>query len=542
MSELDKPIGRVWRRLRFQRFLSALVWCWGASLALVALALIVVKVTQPAMPGEAWWPFAVAGVVGLMVAAVIALVSGPGRIDAAVAIDRAFHLSERLSTALTLPADLVESAAGRALWNDAAKHVADLDVGSAFGPKLPRLAWVPLVPALVAVGVLFVPPLTQLQALARTPDRLDKALVVEQTKTLGKKIASQRKEIEKTKFPEADKVLAQIEKATEDLAKAPPAQKDKALVELNKMTDALKDRQKQLGSPEQINRQLAQLKDNASQGPADKFAKDLAKGDFAKAAKELKALRDKLSSGKMTEAEKKALKEQVGEMAKQLQKLANLEERKAQLEEARKNGGLSPKQFEQEMAKLDEQAKSLQKLQQMAAQLGEAHEQMQKGDMKKAADTLGMTEKQLAEMAKNLQELEALDGAMADLQDAKNGMTGDGMNSFGEAPDGMSRGSGGRRNGRNGFDRGRGQGDRPEAPDKTAQYTTKVKPQITKGKAIAQGTAPPNAPIKGRSVIDVQGEMATSAGNAADALSNQKVPRSIEKHIRGYFDQVNKGK
>ena len=44
----------------------------------------------------------------------------------------------------------------------------------------------------------------------------------------AKKIASQRKEIDKTKFPEADKLLAQIEKTADDLAKAPPAQKDKA--------------------------------------------------------------------------------------------------------------------------------------------------------------------------------------------------------------------------------------------------------------------------------------------------------------------------
>ena len=79
-------------------------------------------------------------------------------------------------------------------------------------------------------------------------------MVAEQTKALGKKIASQRKELDKTKFAEADKLLAEIEKAADDLAKAPPAQKDKALVELNKLTDALKERQKQLGSPEQVNR------------------------------------------------------------------------------------------------------------------------------------------------------------------------------------------------------------------------------------------------------------------------------------------------
>lgn len=542
MQELDKPIGRVWRRMRFQRFLSTLVWSWAAALALVAVAIAVEKLTDRTILGADWIPFAVAGGLGLIVAVGIAAFGGPSRVDAAVAIDRAFHLHERLSTALTLPLALLDTPTGRALLNDAVHHVKDIDVRPAFGPRWPRLAWIPLVPAGLAVALVFVRPLSEMRVQAKPTDRVEKKVVAEQTKALGKKIASQRKEIDKAKFPEAEKILAQIEKATDALAKAPPARKDKALVELNKLTDALKDRQKQLGSPEQVNRQLQQLKDLANMGPADQFAKNLAKGNFMKAAQELKKLQEKLKSGKLTESDKKALKEQLAEMAKQLEKLAGLEDRKKQLEEARKNGGLSEQQFKQEMDKLKEQSKNLQKLAQMAGKLNQAREALEKGDMKKAAETLGMTENQLNEMAKNLQELESLDGAMADLQDAKNGMTGDGMNSLGESLEGM--GANGRRmgNGRNGSGRGRGSGDRPEAPDQTAEYTTKVKQQLQKGKAFATGTAPPTAPIKGHSVIDVQGEIAAATGNAADALSNQKVPRNVEKHIKMYFDQINKGK
>ena len=128
----------------------------------------------------------------------------------------------------------------------------------------------------------------------------------------------------------------------------------------------------------------------------------------------------------MTEAEKKALKEQLGEMAKKLNDLANLEQRKKQLEEARKNGGLSQQQFEREMEKLNEQSKGLKQLQQLASKLGEAQEALQKGDTKKAAEALGMTQQQLQEMAKQLEEMQSLDSAMADVQDAKNGMDGDG--------------------------------------------------------------------------------------------------------------------
>ena len=114
--------------------------------------------------------------------------------------------------------------------------------------------------------LLFAPAWVPRLAQAKTSDRLDVKAIAKQTEVLTKKIASQRQEIDKEKFPEADKLLAKIEKKADKLAKAPPAGKDKLMVELNALTDALKDRQKQLGSPEQVNRQLQQLKEMASQG------------------------------------------------------------------------------------------------------------------------------------------------------------------------------------------------------------------------------------------------------------------------------------
>jgi len=542
VRELEKPIGRVWRRLRFQRFLAATVWCMGGSLLVLAGVLAVTRGLHYRLLGPEWLPFAIAGGVGLVVAGLVALVSGPSRVDAAVAIDHVFRLNERLSTALTLPGELLETSAGRALLADAIKHVSDLDIATEFAPKLPRRAWLPLIPAALAAALVFVPTeWVQSRASARSAGAADKQVISHQTKVLLKKISSQRKDLDKSQFAETDKLLADIEKAADNLAKAPPGQKDKALVDLNKLSDALKDREKQLGSPEQVRRQLQQLKDMASSGSGNDFARDLARGDFQKAADELKKLQEKLLGGKMTEGEKKALKEQISEISKQLQKLANLDERRKQLEAAQKNGGLTKEQFEREMAKLDEQAKNLQKLQQLANRLDQAQQQLDKGNMQKAAEALGMGQQQLQDMAKQLQEMESLDSALADLQDAKNGMTGDQMNQLGEALGqfGTDRNN---RAGQNGLGRGRGRGDRPEAPDATASYNTKVAQQYKKGKAIVEGTSPFNRPMKGLSVIDVQGEVGGVEGLNAEALTNQKIPKNVEKHIRGYFDQINKGK
>ncbi len=515
---------------------------------MATVVLAVERLGGVSIPGPIWWPFAAALALAVAASVVAAITRGPNPTDAAVALDRAFGLNERLSTAITLPEELRETPAGRALIADAIRHVNDLDVASRFGLTLPKRAWVPLIPLAIAGMVLLGPEWSKRVAAARSPDvattETEKKSVTKQSTALAQKAADRRKEMDKEKFAEAERLLAQVEKAAKDLAKAPPAKKDQAMVELNKLTDALKDRQKQLGSPEQVNRQLQQLKQMSNDGPGDQFAKDLAKGDFAKAADELKQIREKLASGKMTAKEKEALKQQVADMAKQLEKLASLDKRKEQLAEAKKNGGLSQEQFDKEMAKLNEQAKGLENLKKMAAQLDQAQKALAAGDTKKAAEALGVSEQKLSQMAKDLQEMQSLEGALADLQNAKAGMSGegeDGGNQFGDGFNQLGQGNGMNRNPGQGRGRGIGDGPRAEAPDNVANYNTRTKNQYGKGSVMIEGTAPPTAQTKGTSQITIQGEVeAASNGTSSDALTNQKIPKSVEKHIRGYFDQINK--
>jgi hypothetical protein len=541
VRELDKPIGRVFRRLRTQRFLAAFVWALAGFLAVATVVLAVDKLYKP-LPGPDWLPFAIAGGLSFLTALAVAIWSGPSRVDAAVAIDRAFGLNERLSTTITLPEDMKATPAGRALVTDTVKHVADLDVADRFGLKLPRRAWAPLIPALIASLFIFAPEWTQkiVKATSSTSEtKIDREVVSKKSGAFEQRIAAMRKDMDKDKFAEADKLLAEVQRVAGEMAKAPPAEKDKALMAFNKMTDAVKDRQRALGSPEALNRQLQQLKESpGSDGPASEFMKDLAKGDFEKAAKDMKSLQEKLASGKMTEPEKKQLKEQLQAMSKQLKQLANLDERKKQLDKAKESGGLSQQQYDKEMQKLEQQKQNLQNLQKLAEQLQKAGEQMSKNDLKKAAEQLGMSQKQMEEMAQQMQELQSLDSALAELQDAKDGMTGDQLNQLGQGMDQFGMGKNKNQMGRGG--RGQGQGARPEAEDDTAMYSTKAKGQVGKGKAVLEGFAPPSKQVKGQSVIPISGEAETTAGAASDALSGQKVPKSVEKHVRAYIDSLNK--
>src|SRR5262249_2176776 len=155
---------------------------------------------------------------------------------------------------------------------------------------------------------------------------------------------------------------------------------------------------------------------------------------------------------------------------------------------------------------------------QLANKLSQAQEALQKGDAKKAAEAMGMSQQQLAEMSKQLEEMQSLDNAMADVQDAKNGMSADSMNQLGDDLNRLGMNFSMRRGNGNGFGRAQAQGDRPEAPDETSLYSSKVQQQIKKGKAVAQGFTKPGKTVKGESVIDIQAEIEAGTGAAADAL------------------------
>jgi len=547
VREFDKPISKAWRRMRFQRFLTALVWCWAVGLLVVAGTIAFEKLSDRTLRGPDWAPFAIAGGLGFLVAAGIGLFSGATRVDAAVAIDREFALNDRLATTLTLPEELHATPAGRALIADTLAHVGNLDIGSKFGLALPHRAWVVLMPAALAVGLLFAPSLSESRAGILGPkpsETVDKEVAKKQMQAIAKSMAEKKKQAEAQGLStETQKILAEVQKSAEKLAKTPPREKEKAMVELNKLQNALKDRQKQVGNAEQIARQLEQMKEAANNGPADEFAKDLAKGDYQKAAQEMKQLAQKLKDGKLTEPEKKQLAQQLNDMKKQMDKLANMEQRKKQIEEAMKSGAISKEEAQKQLDKIAEQQKGLQKMADMAQQMQKAADAMAKGDTKAAADALGMSQQTLEDLAKQAQELESLDAALADLQDAKDGMSGNGPNQLGDRMGGMNGLGMGNRPSNNGqgLGRGRGQGDRPEAEDKTAFHNTKTKGQLGKGAAVVEGRGPVGKQMKGVDLIEAQGVVEASAVEQAEALSNQKIPKTVKQHAIKYFDAVRKG-
>jgi hypothetical protein len=133
MADLEKQVHRVWRRLNLQRFLNILIWCWAGSLVLNLAWITAEKFWGPWI--DPWWISLTSSLgLGVLVAGIIWYCTRESSVEAAIALDQAFGLKERVSSTLTLPGELRESPAGIALVTDALKRVTTLDVREKFGP------------------------------------------------------------------------------------------------------------------------------------------------------------------------------------------------------------------------------------------------------------------------------------------------------------------------------------------------------------------------------------------------------------------------
>jgi hypothetical protein len=117
-------------------------------------------------------------------------------VDAAVELDRAFDLRERVSSTLTLPDELRTTPAGSALIADACKRVEAVDVRERFGIEVPRTAWLPLVPGiLVFVVATFVDLGKSDSVQAKTAaSSKEREQVQKSTKVLSQRLEKQKQE------------------------------------------------------------------------------------------------------------------------------------------------------------------------------------------------------------------------------------------------------------------------------------------------------------------------------------------------------------
>jgi hypothetical protein len=420
VSLLHRQVARVHRRLVLQTFLNWLAWCWAGAVLLAAGWFLAQPYLIDAPPG--WLRWAITGGLigaGTLMAVVLSFIRGPSRLAAALSLDSAFGLKERVTTSLTLAPEQEASPAGQALLADVNHRINDLDVGSRFPVRIGwTAALVPAGAALLALVAVFYQPI---KSQARTTGRSEgtepaaNAVDIDRKMQQLKKTIAEKKPADQPKSEELERFIGELDK----LASRPRDTKEQIRERVKEMTaleDQMKLREKEMaGKARSLKEQLRRLDVSTQKdgdGPAKDLKEALAKGDLNKAKEEIERLNKRLQNHELTEKEQEQLRRQLQDMKEKLQRLAEAKNKEQELKAA----NLDPATLKKELQKEKQRLGDLNKL---AEQLGKCEKCLKEGDMEAASRSLGELAKKLDGMDLENQELQDLREQLARLQDAK---------------------------------------------------------------------------------------------------------------------------
>ena len=557
MNDVSKQATRARRRLNFFSFMHVLSWALFAGLIVAVIGLLVPKVwylpfLESQQHHDAWVASWIIGgcVLSLIVAGALAARKFVDTKTAAIEVDGRFGLKERLSSALSIDATTAETEVGQALLKDADRSADVIDVRDQFKFQRAKSLALPLIPIALLFAITFLPNAV-LKEAAASEATVEIESVKKAVKEMQKKIEKKRKALEAVGLKDALADLDSLQRKFDSLDPENLPNKKQALVKLNDIKKKIEDRQKELGGSKDLKNSLQKLKDVGS-GPAKKVAEAMAKGDMKMAAKAVKDLAEKLKSGKMSEAEKKKLANDIKQLAREFEKIqkqhqAKKEQLKKDIQKAMKQGDANKAaKLQAKLDEMEKQKRQMDKFKKMAQKMKACANCMKKGggkpkagqkpngekgeqgeakqkDLEDAAKDLEDLAKEMEQMQEELKEMEALEDLEKDIREAKGGMNG----KDGDDPK-WSKNSNGK---------GRGAGDRERETDKTGKYKSRVKGKLQKGQTVVTGDADGNN-ITGRSTSEVRDIVRKSMSDKTDPLENQVLPKSQRDHAKEYFEKL----
>ncbi len=504
-----------------------------------------------------------AGAVAVLLAAVLAALRVPNRMQVAVLIDGRLGAKERFSTALALASsDDPFALAAEAEAHAAAKH---LDIRGHF-PVRPSLHWVgPAATWAVAAAIFFLmPAIDVLGNQARNQANQQNAAALAQAKTDVEKAAARVKAlVQEANVPQLAMDLDQIGELSPE--QKPADVRRQAIKKLGKLGDRLRELQKNqknagLGDAKNM------LKDLRGSPEAfdNKLNRALAQGDFAGAAKMIRDALEKLNSGKLSDAEKQALGKQLSDLADQAGKIGDPDKQVADMlgrqgmdsatakklagmseqdvRNALKKQGLSDEQIDKMMEKMSQCRNGAQSCQKLAQQLGECNlpgSGLNPNGLISLSDSLDDLGQQQAGEMSLADALSEMEGAIARLGegDCQGGMPGAGE---GEGDpngpgiwvpsdaDGTGMGPGG--------GRARAWGARATGnPEEVGLKGTGVRNKPTKDNEIIGSWLVKGQQVRGESKRKLTTAVQASKDAAAEAIRESKIPRKYEGAVRKYF-------
>jgi hypothetical protein len=420
LHQIDAKLAAARRRQMLQLWLDALPTCL-ALLLLAATAWYLAAPWLALLKLDPWLTAGSALALSLVASIAWSLWRRPSRAAAALAVDRAFNLRERITTIVSLRPDQRSSPAGHALLAETRKHVEALNVPERFPIHLPRRE------IAAPLGGLLAMILASFFALGprpATPVVPPKEEVKQQLPPFNLEALRKENEERKQRLKDLDsEQLAELAQEFDKLlsqADKPMDQKELQLKiqELTRLNEQLKKRQEELAKSVDMKRQLRNdpaLK-NPEEGPAKALQQALSQGDMKKAEEELKKLMEKLQKDALKPEEKEQLQKQLKELS---QKLGAVAQQKQRLENLAKSNA-DPETKQREMDQIQKDIAQMKDLEEMADKLAKAQQALKDGRRDEALAAL----KELAEdlkgeelSAEELAELQKLEIDLEELQE-----------------------------------------------------------------------------------------------------------------------------
>jgi len=478
------------------------------------------------------------------------LINQPSRMQAALLLDQRLKLNERFSTTIAMAKsrDPFAQAACREA-RQAAQHIRP----ERYFPIKPPKFWLYAISVWLIVGtlVLLVPQKDLLGFLKKKQEQREQAKQVELAqKEINQTTSLVKLAVKQLGDPELNAELAAF--AEMPKGAKPDIAKRQAIRKLGDISDKLKKMQSKMqpGSIKLMQQMLRQLR-GMPNSFSQKLRLALAKGDLAQASSLLRQFQKQLLEGKLSGEQQKALSRQLQDLANQLQDLARKNEQlEAELEKLGLDKKLTKLNEEQLRKALQQQGLSPEKIEQLLQKMTACRMAGSKcSAMGKAMAACGgsgmggLSADDLAALTEQLDELDAirqqimLTQATLDEIERSIGCLGQGMcqgiGCHGPFREGLAQkfGSG---------TGGPGCGYGPRASDESDETSTKktsVKNKSGQGPVIAswyfKGTQ-----IKGQAKRDFSEVIQAGRDSAAEAISENQIPRKYEESVKKYFGQL----
>jgi len=544
---LEGKVRRVWLRCSINLLLKATGRLLTAAGIIAALTILVERLLAFSVINSVIiWSFAGAMTVLILL---LWLFRQPSRMQVSLLLDERLRLHERFSTTLALANS--KDPFANAACSEARETARHVNLQGHFPIRASR-CWIYVVSTwLIAVMlILFMPQKDLLGFLRKQRQQEERAQQTQQAKVDIEQAANPVKlAVKQLGEPELADALSKLEQMPKDAK--PQDVKRQAIRKLGSLSEQIKKMQSdmQLESVNLMQRMFKQLR-GSPDVLSQKLRLALAKANFADASNLLNQLQKQLAEGKLSQQQQKDLSKQLQSLAKQLQELAQKnEEFEKELEKlglSKKLAKLSDKQLRQSLQKQGLAAEKIEELLRRAAAfrsassrcsgLGSAMAGCGAGAGGLSGDELASVMEQLDELESIKQQLMLTEASLAEISRAI-GCLGDGMcqglGCQGPFMEGLSDkygpGTG-----------GPGMGYGPRSIDETGETSvkkTRLKNEPGQGPVIASWYFKASQ-VKGEAQRDYSEVVQAGRDSAAEAISDNRIPRKYEESIKKYFGEL----